>query len=202
MREVAGRRRSAPARAGAWMLTLAVAWVATASCVGSDGADARSQPGTARPGAASAKSEDVAGADAQRGAVIGAEYSEDVEPLEYQIFEQVVSSSSPRKTLHRLLVLFPDTRARLVKTARVALDSIAAADTAAVAARAILYAFRQTGPREGDVIPIVWAEWVPPEGWAEADSGSRGRLHRTYVYFGVPAWSEDDADTIPAPSRR
>ncbi len=202
MRDVVGRRRSSPARAGMWMLTFAVIWVTAASCVGSDNADAGSQPGTARPGAASAKSEGMARADTERGAVTSAEYSEDVEPLEYQIFEQVVSSQSPRKTLHRLLVLFPDTRARLVKTARVALDSIAAADTAAVAARAILYGFRQTGPREGDVIPIVWAEWVPPEGWAQADSSSRRRLHRTYVYFGVPAWSEDDAEAASAPNPR
>lgn len=184
------------------MLTLAVIGVTTVSCVGSDNADARSQPGTAGPGAASAKSEDVAGAGAQRGEVTSAEYSEDVEPLEYQVFEQVVSSQSPRKTLHRLLVLFPDTRARLVKTARVALDSIAAADTAAVAARAILYGFRQTGPREGDVIPIVWAEWVPAEGWAQADSSSRKRLHRTYVYFGVPAWGEDEAEAASTQSLR
>ncbi len=128
--------------------------------------------------------------------------SEDVAALEYQIFEQTVLSASPRKTLHRLLVMFPDSRARLSKTARVALDSIAAADTTVVAARVILYAFRQSGPNEGDVIPVVWGEWVPAEGWAEADRDSRRRWHRTYVYFGVPPWSDDDVGGVPEQRQR
>ncbi len=183
------------------MLTIAATWALTTSCVGSDSADTRSQTGKTPPEAASAEMK-AAEAAVERGAATPDEYSEDVAALEYQVFEQVVVSASPRKTLHRLLVFFPESRAGLLKTIRVALDSIAAADTTAVAARAILYAFRPTRPGEGDVIPVVWGEWVPPEGWAEAGPDSRRRLHRTFVYFGNPAWSEDDAGTAPAPRPR
>ncbi len=199
MRDARGRRRSTPARSGVWTLILGVTWVVTASCVGSDSADAGSQTGRAGSGAPSAKMGEAAGAGAEARAATRVEYSDNVAPLEYQIFERVVQGESPPKTLHRLLVLVPESQERLIKTVRVALDSIAAADTTVVAARAILYVFNQTGPREGDVIPVVWGEWLPPEGWAEAGPDSRRRLHRTYVYFGVPAWSEAEAGAASAP---
>ncbi len=116
-----------------------------------------------------------------------------VATLEYRVFERVTQSEEPHKTLYRLLVLQPGPRQALIKTMRTALDSIAGSDTTLVAVRAILYTFRPTGPAEGDVVPVVWGERVPPEGWAAAGAGSRQRVQRTYVYYGVPAWSEEGA---------
>lgn len=71
-----------------------------------------------------------------------------------------------------------------------ALDSLARADSALVAARAIMYTGRLTSPREMTLFPSAWGLWIPPEGWDSATVESRSRLHRTFVYHGDPGWGE------------
>lgn len=116
-----------------------------------------------------------------------------VSPVDYQVFEKSLESEQPRKALIRLLVLSPAGRPALGKTLRVALDSLGRADSTLVAARAILYTGRTSGPSEMTLKPVAWGEWIPPEGWDRATAESRSRLHRTFVYHGDPGWSSLDS---------
>ncbi len=202
MRKRTSRTRRLAAGPKAGVAALALVWALTPACVGSEGGDAASGARRPEPGVSAAELRNAVVPDDVRRGGTGVGHSEEVAAHEYQIFEQIVVSASPRKTLHRLLVMFSDSRERLNETARVALDSIAAADSTVVAARVIVYLFRQSGPNEGDVIPVVWGEWVPAEGWAGADRDSRRRWHRTYVYSGVPPWSEGDLGGVPEPRQR
>ncbi len=107
-------------------------------------------------------------------------------PAAYQIFELTVETESPRRLTLRLLTFEVESRDRISKALRLAFDSLAAVDPEVVAARAIVYAPRSIAAREADLLPIVWAYWIPPEGWDAARPESRKRTHRTYVYFGAP----------------
>jgi hypothetical protein len=118
-------------------------------------------------------------------------YADTVSPLDYQIFNSVNQSGSPKKVLYRLLVMQPGSDEALGKTLRVALDSIAEADSSLAAARAILYVFQRTGRAEGKLVPRVWGEWVPLEGWDSMVARSRKQPYRLYIYHGNPGWGED-----------
>lgn len=196
------RSRRLAAHRGTWITALAAVCAFAGACVGSEGGGGTwvAQRADADVSAEEPRAPVVSDGVTPSGP--GVAYREDVAALDYKIFEQAVLSASPRKTLHRLLVMFPESGERLSKTARVALDSIAAADTTVVAARVIVYAFRPSGPNEGEVIPVVWGEWVPAEGWAKAGPDSRRRWHRTYVYLGAPPWSEDDVGGVPEADQR
>jgi len=112
-----------------------------------------------------------------------------VPALEYELFQASIDSEVPRKATYRFLLLQSGTTTALSKTMREVLDSLGRADTALVAARAVLYEYRPTGPRGGKVLPRAWGEWVPPEGWDGASADSRRRFHRSYIYHFDPGWS-------------
>jgi hypothetical protein len=130
-------------------------------------------------------------------------YRDTVSPADYKIFNSVEASRRPKKVLYRLLVMQRATSEVLSKTLRVALDSIARTDSSLAAARAILYTFRRTGPTGGKLVPRVWGEWVPREGWDRAPPRSRKRVYRSYIYLGRPGWSVAEPGTVAeAGSRR
>jgi hypothetical protein len=111
-----------------------------------------------------------------------------VSPVPYQVFDHTVESEDPRKMMFRLVTMTEAGPDALSKTLRLALDSLGRADTTLVAARAVIYTFRPTTPRRGELVPGYWGEWTPPEGWEEASGDSRGRVYRTFVYNGDPGW--------------
>lgn len=114
---------------------------------------------------------------------------------EYQIFQTVVESEQPRKLTVRLLAGGSIDRFSAAKTLRTVLDSVSRADSLAVATRAVLYSPLPGGAMEAELEPVAFALWVPPEGWEGASEDSRGRLHRTYVYHGVPDWPVPSGET-------
>ncbi len=116
-------------------------------------------------------------------------YLDTVAPLQYELFRETVDSEDPKKATYRFLLLAPGTAAARGKTMRVVLDSLGQADPALVAARAVLYELRPTSPTEGIVLPKVWGEWVPAEGWDSATAASRQMFHRSYIYHIDPGWS-------------
>ena len=112
--------------------------------------------------------------------------------LTYQTFETVIESENPRKVLYRILAAESSDPASYVKTLRSALYSLISNDSSLVAARAILYTYRPTGPREGELTARVWGEWLPPSGWDGAGSAapadSAVAPNRIYTYNRPPAW--------------
>lgn len=125
-----------------------------------------------------------------------------VAPLPYQLFEQSVDSENPKKATYRFVLLAPGSAAALTKTMRVVLDSLGQADRALVATRAVLYELRPTGRTEAIVLPKVWGEWVPAEGWDDATAESRQRFHRSYIYHLDPGWSRLNQGAGETPQRR
>lgn len=117
-----------------------------------------------------------------------------VSPLPYQVFEVVPSEDESKKVTYRLMSMRPGPQESMIKTVRLALDSLQRADTALVAVRAVLYAFRPTSRMEGKLIPVIWGEWIPPEGWDEASRTGRRRIHRSYVYALNPGWGQSAAE--------
>lgn len=118
-----------------------------------------------------------------------------VTPATYQIFESQVTSESPRRATYRLVVMGRAEPDALGKAVRVALDSIGKADTTLAAARAILYQVRRVEARRGELVPTVWGEWVPVEGWDGAGTRSPRRTYRTYIYHGDPGWKVAATET-------
>lgn len=118
-----------------------------------------------------------------------------VTPAPYQIFDSQVASERPRRTMYRLLVMGQTGPDALGKAMRVALDSIGKADTTLAAARAILYQVRRVEARRGELVPTVWGEWVPVEGWEEVGARGPRKLYRTYVYHGDPGWGSAATET-------
>lgn len=119
-----------------------------------------------------------------------------ITPLRYEIFETERAVDDPNRALYRLLVMEQSPRLdALLKTVRLALDSIAGSDTNLLAARAILYTFRPIDRRQGTLIPRIWGEWVPPEGWHSAGAVPRQRLRRSYLYSANPGWTEAEPQT-------
>jgi len=106
----------------------------------------------------------------------------------YRTFEVTVTSESPRKVVYRLLTLEAGEPRVFAKTLRMALDSIARADSSLVAARAILYTFEPTGPRRGILTAHAWGEWLPLSGWDEAEAGHSDVPNRIYTYNQRPSW--------------
>jgi hypothetical protein len=108
--------------------------------------------------------------------------------VSYQVLETQVESESPRKVEYWLVTTEVTGTASWSKTLRLALDSIAAADSTLVAARGILYLLEPIDDRRGRLTPRVWGEWLPAAGWNDAGEESRGELHRIYTYNQRPDW--------------
>lgn len=117
-------------------------------------------------------------------------------PAAYVIFESKVETERPKRLTLRVLVFSPQSAAGVSKALRLAFDSLAAADSQIVAARAVVYATRMRGDREADLVPVAWAVWAPPEGWSAAGLASRRTIHRTHVYFGTPPGPEIFGGTV------
>jgi len=113
----------------------------------------------------------------------------EAEPVAYQIFDDTLEPTAPRRvTLHMLVSTAAD-RNQLRATMAEAITSAVDQDPEAVAIRVIGYRPRQTAPDEAEMEPFVWAEWLPNEGWYEATEASRDGLHRMYFYHPVaPPW--------------
>lgn len=162
-----------------------VVWVASAllasilACVGESDRDSPRVP---------AGREGVAAQQPRQPAVSSLEL-DTIPALEYQLFQASIDSEDPKKATYRFLLLRSGTAAALTKTMRAVLDSLGRADPALVAARAVLYEYRPTGPTGGYVLPRAWGEWVPPEGWDGATAASRQTFHRSYIYRFDPGWS-------------
>jgi hypothetical protein len=110
--------------------------------------------------------------------------------LRYHAFERRVESEHPRKMFFRIMVLEEGGQDQLSRTLRLAIDSIARADSSLVAMRAAMYTFRPTGPRRGVLTARVWAEWLPPVGWDEAGTAAdtSSAPNRTYLWDRPRAW--------------
>ena len=115
-------------------------------------------------------------------------YEDTVAPIDYQLFESEPDQEEPKKVTYRLMALESGSVESMTKTVRLALDSLQRADTSLVAVRAVLYVFRPTARMEGKLIPVVWGEWIPPDGWDAAVASERSRIHRSYVYAVNPGW--------------
>ena len=148
------------------------------ACVGSETGGSESD---------TASNQDASRKRTSENAGVSAAYLDTVSPLPYQVFEVVPTADESKKVTYRLMSLRPGPEESMIKTVRLALDSLQRADTTLAAVRAVLYAFRPTSRMEGKLIPVVWGEWIPPEGWDEAAPG-RKRIHRSYVYSVNPAW--------------
>ncbi len=153
---------------------------AAASCVGE-------QPGTAEEDAVDFD-RSLTAADTTRGS-----FPDTVSPVSYRVFETRVQNDGPLVVEYRLMALEEGRSQKLRKTVRTVLDSVAAADTNLVAARAILYIYQPTGRREGRLRPSVWAEWTPISGWGNITEGSRAEPHRILTYSERPDWWTADA---------
>ena len=113
--------------------------------------------------------------------------ADDAKPVSLLLFDEVRDPAlEHRLTLH-LLAREPAGRAEFSRTLRTLLPERAAADSALVAIRAIVYeAAVPHGEREGNLVPVAWAEWIPLEGWHRAPGEGRGVGHRVYFYHGAP----------------
>lgn len=179
------KHRHDTSRRSAWIIA-ALLGANVVACVGSEtgGESAGGAAGQARK--FSSLEEDGPG---------GAVYMDTVSPLPFQVFERVVESENPRKISYKLMVLEPAEDRALLKTLRVALDSLVSEDTTLVAARAILYHYRATRRMEGRLVARVWGEWIPPEGWEAAAAGPRSRTRRSYIYHRNPGWAPAESDS-------
>jgi hypothetical protein len=160
-------------------MIVAVALIAGLSaCVGSE---------TGGDSSARNDDQDAIRTRTRENAGVGSVYLDTVAPLDYQVFEIVPDEDEPKLT-YRLMALQSGTPEAMTKTVRLALDSLQRADTTLVAVRAILYTFHPTTRREGKLLPVVWGEWIPPDGWEAAGTSERRRIHRSYVYAVNPGW--------------
>ena len=157
------------------MALLAGLW----ACVGSETGERTSNRGN---------DQDANRSRPREAARVGAVYLDTVAPINYRLFETEPEDDAPKKITYRLMALQSGNQESMTKTVRLALDSLQRADTSLVAVRAVLYIFRPTARMEGKLIPVVWGEWVTPEGWDAAAAGERRRIHRSYVYAVNPGW--------------
>lgn len=155
------------------------------ACVGSETGGSTTERGSDQ-GASRSRAPENAG--------VSAIYLDTVSPLPYQVFEVVPSEDESKRVTYRLMSMSPGAQESMIKTVRLALDSLQRADTSLVAVRAVLYAFRPTSRMEGKLVPVVWGEWIPPEGWDEAAPTGRKRIHRSYVYAVNPGWGRTVED--------
>lgn len=107
----------------------------------------------------------------------------------WQIFDETKEAEGPpRITLH-ILVPRDGSRDELRKALTEALELAAQEDTTLVAARAIGYRAEQTGPTDARMVPFVWGEWLPSDGWYRSTEASRHSIHRMYFYHNLaPEW--------------
>ena len=106
-----------------------------------------------------------------------------------QIFDEMAERRAPHRVTYHVLVARDATRDELRQTLGDLLTQQAERDEALVAARAIGYYGVQTGATEAEMVPFVWAEWLPPNGWYDATESSREALHRVYFYQETaPQW--------------
>jgi len=159
-------------------VTLTVSLAVAASCVSGDSSD-RSDDDSAPEGSAEA------------GESSSYVYVDTISPVEYEVFEQVVESESPRKVIYRLLTVQQGSWEAWNRTLRMALDSLVNADPSLVAARATLYQVVPLEDMRGKLVPRAWGEWIPNEGWDGARPGARGDVHRSYIYHQHPGWVSD-----------
>lgn len=143
-------------------------------------------PGDA-PSGAEVAAETAAGAAGGADPVAG-EVTEAGEVI-WQIFDETRElEGPPRVTLH-ILVPRDGSRDQLRQALADALELAAREDTTLVAARAIGYRPEQTGPADARMVPFVWAEWLPTDGWYRSTEASRSTTHRTYFYHNLaPEW--------------
>jgi hypothetical protein len=130
---------------------------------------------------------------------ISQEAIDTVSPIRYTVFREAVESEKPRKLMFHAAALEPGNPERWAATLRGALDSLAQADTMLVAARAVMFTIGEVQGRVGKLVPVVWAEWVPPVGWDQATPASRETVHRTYIYHGRPQWPTMPDESVELP---
>jgi hypothetical protein len=107
----------------------------------------------------------------------------------WQIFDETREPEGPLRTTLHVLVPRDGSRDELRKALTEALELAAQKDTTLVAARAIGYRAEQTGPADARMVPFVWAEWLPSDGWYRSTEASRRTIHRTYFYHNLaPEW--------------
>lgn len=112
-----------------------------------------------------------------------------VEAVEHQIFDETREAEAPPRVTFHVLVPRDASRDELRATLSDVLTSETEADSTLVAVRVIGYRSEQTGANEAEMVPFVWAEWLPTEGWYEATEASRASLHRVYFYHDIaPQW--------------
>lgn len=156
---------------------------AMAACSGSDDSGAAGQES---PAAEAAEAPAPATSTADRHA---AGERPDATPVVAQIFDEMAEPSPPRRVTFHVLVARDATRDQLRQTLTDLLLEQAESDSSLVAARAIGYYGVQTSATQADMVPFVWAEWLPNEGWYYASQASRDELHRVYFYpEAAPQW--------------
>lgn len=109
------------------------------------------------------------------------------QPVRYQIFNREDVAEPARTTLH-LMVDAQATRGELRVTLAEAINRAVEADSSLVALRAVGYVGTPStrGPRDADLVPIAWAEWIPPSGWSDATAEDLDAVRRLYFYHGSP----------------
>jgi len=113
----------------------------------------------------------------------------EVDAVDHQIFDETTEVEAPPRVTFHVLVPREASRDELRKTLSDVLTAEAEGDPSLVAIRAIGYRSEQTGVTEAELVPFVWAEWLPTEGWYEATEASRESLHRLYLYHDIaPQW--------------
>jgi hypothetical protein len=154
------------------LLVLTAAWGCSPD--GGVGESPDDAPGAAEAGT---EAEPVAGELPEVGEVVWQTFDETREP-----------EGPPRTTLH-ILVPRDGSRDELRKALTEALELAAREDTTLVAARAIGYRVEQTSPADARMVPFVWAEWLPADGWYRSTEASRETIYRTYFYHNLaPEW--------------
>lgn len=116
---------------------------------------------------------------------VAAEYVEQVEPVPYQLFLREMAED-PGRAVYHLLVPPGAEGLGLHRALTEFLRSEADRDQSLAAIRAIAYVSRQTKEEEASLLPIMWAEWVPPEGWSRAGPTRSKGPYRIYTYQEIP----------------
>lgn len=127
------------------------------------------------------------GSEAESAMWMAADDVETVEPVPYQVFlREPASESDPARAIYHLLVPPGAGGVGLHRAMTEFLQAEADRDHSLVAIRVIAYVSRPTNEREASLIPVMWAEWVPPEGWGEAGPTRSRGPYRIYTYQEIP----------------
>jgi len=110
------------------------------------------------------------------------------EPLEMMLFDEVWEPAAPpRVTLHVLVAALED-RDRLRQTVMDLLEARSREEPELAAIRVVGYMGEPGSGREVGLIPVVWGEWLPPDGWRRVEARAADGLYRIYIYHGPPEW--------------